>query len=820
MSKEILVDPEIVQVKRKIELGDILVNSFDKTIVESLSIIEKSKAINIFYHMQVIRVFELMLDEIKKTGKYLDLNYQYAGPAHLSIGQEAAAVGQSLALGLDDFILGSHRSHGEVIAKGLATIDLLQESELESIYISDKYDHIRKGFRSPTTDIRKKLREFFIYGFIAEIFGKESGFNRGLGGSMHAFFPDFGIYPNNAIVGGSAPIATGMALFKRINNCKGIVVANIGDASSSCGPVWESMNFASMRQFETLFEKPYSGGLPIIFSFVNNFYGMGGQPIGETMGYENLARIGAGVNVHKMHASVVNGNDLFAVADAFNQAKEFIAKGSGPVLIDMQTYRFSGHSPSDASTYRTKDEIERWRAVDPVKKYRDAIIKQGLVSEEFIKNLESQAQELVGSAFKLAYDDAISPRLDLQSHPDLIGNFMFNNTEADTRTDNAKDLLIPEKDMSRIQALEKKERSALTSDKPLSGAKAITFRDAIFEAIFFHIKHDPKLVLFGEENRDWDGAFGVYKGLTEILPRHRLFNTAIAEAAIVGAGVGYAMAGGRALVELMYADFIGRAGDEIFNQMSKWQAMSGGLLQIPLVVRVSVGSKYGAQHSQDWSSLLTNIPGLKIVYPATAFDAKGLMSAALAGNNPVIFFENQRLYDAVETLQSKGVPKNDYRIEIGKSLRVKEGKHLTIFTVGATLIRALEVRDLLLENWNIEAEIIDARSMVPFDPDLLIESVKKTKNLICLSDSCDRGNWMHYVSSLIYSLCFKDLAKPIAVLAAPNWITPGADQEWNYLLTALDVLATINSKIIALEGFKNNREIAEFEGIFRAKLGI
>lgn len=242
---------------------------------------------------------------------------------------------------------------------------------------------------------------------------------------------------------------------------------------------------------------------------------MGGQPIGETMGYENLARIGAGVNVHKMHASVVNGNDPFAVADAFNQAKEFIAKGSGPVLIDMQTYRFSGHSPSDASTYRTRDEIELWRAVDPVKKYRDAIIKQGLVSEEFIKNLESQAQELVGSAFKLAYDDAISPRLDLQSHPDLIGNFMFNNTGRDTRTDNAKDLLIPEKDMSRIQALEKKERSALTSDKPLSGAKAITFRDAILKR-FFHIKRDPKLVLFGEENRDWDGAFGVYKGLTEI----------------------------------------------------------------------------------------------------------------------------------------------------------------------------------------------------------------------------------------------------------------------------------------------------------------
>ena len=153
---------------------------------------------------------------------------------------------------------------------------------------------------------------------------------------------------------------------------------------------------------------------------------------------------------------------------------------------------------------------------------------------------------------------------------------------------------------------------------------------------------------YGEENRDWGGAFAVYQGLTEALPYHRLFNSPISEAAIAGTAVGYALEGGRPLIELMYCDFLGRAGDEVFNQLSKWQSMSGGLLKMPVVMRVSVGSKYGAQHSQDWTSLCAHIPGLQVVFPATPYDAKGLMQSALTGTDPVIFFESQRVYDQPE----------------------------------------------------------------------------------------------------------------------------------------------------------------------------
>ena len=170
------------------------------------------------------------------------------------------------------------------------------------------------------------------------------------------------------------------------------------------------------------------------------------------------------------------------------------------------------------------------------------------------------------------------------------------------------------------------------------------YREALFEAMVHRFYEDPTMVAYGEENRDWGGAFESIAD-SPSLPYHRLFNSPISEGAIVGSAVGYALCGGRAVAELMYCDFMGRAGDEIFNQMAKWQSMSAGILKMPLVLRVSVGSKYGAQHSQDWTSIPTHIPGLKVMFPATPYDAKGMLNLALRGTDPVVFFESQRLYD-------------------------------------------------------------------------------------------------------------------------------------------------------------------------------
>lgn len=813
MVKSLSIDPSEVRKSRVIELGQIPVNVFSKTFSETLSELGKEEIIFSYQSMCLIREFELMLEEIKKQGKYQEVQFKYAGPAHLSIGQEGAAVGQALGLDAADIILGSHRSHGETLAKGLFAIQKLSEEQLSQILQGIETKHIVENFKSLEKDVRNQALEVFIYGLISEIFGKQTGFNKGLGGSMHAFFTPLGIYPNNAIVGGSAPIATGIAIYNRVQRKSNVVVANIGDASSSCGPVWESMNFAAMGQFTKDEDKNINCGVPIIYFFVNNFYGMGGQPIGETMGYENLARIGAGINPEKLHAEVVDGNNIFAVQDAIVRAKKIISDGKGPVLIDCQTYRFSGHSPSDASSYRTKEEIDSWRNVDPIKILEKDILTSNLMTETEIENMQKDIKKIIFDGFIKAIDDEISPRLPLHSDPEIIGNLTFNNTHKTLDFKYKAETLSESSQTQRVQSLTKKSRIGKDDTGVLSGIKAITFRDALFESILEHALHDDSLVIYGEENRDWGGAFGVYRGLTEVLPTHRLFNSPIAEAAIVGTAVGYAMAGGRALVELMYADFIGRAGDEIFNQLAKWQAMSGGILKLPVVLRVSVGSKYGAQHSQDWSSLLTHIPGLKVVYPATAYDAKGLMASALESNDPVVFVENQRLYDSVETLNPAGVPVDYYKIEIGKPSLVRAGNDITIFSVGACLNRAIEAAEILESKWNISAEIIDARSLVPFDPDLLISSVSKTKKLICISDACERGNWLHGVINLIYDKNRDDLKGKISSVMAPNWITPAAEQEWNYFPSVENIIDAAMEQGIVLKDRSNSTNINNVENL-------
>ena len=200
--------------------------------------------------------------------------------------------------------------------------------------------------------------------------------------------------------------------------------------------------------------------------------------------------------------------------------------------------------------------------------------------------------------------------------------------------------------------------------------------------------------------------------------------------------------------------FLGRAGDEIFNQMSKWQSMSAGVIKMPLVLRMSIGSKYGAQHSQDWSALCTHIPGLKVVFPATPYDAKGLMAAALNGTDPVIFLESQRIYDVAEQFHAGGVPEESYEIEIGDPDIKREGGDVTILSIGATLYTVIKAADELKEKYGINAEVIDARSLVPFNYEKVIESVKKTGRIVVTGDACARGSHMSDLAQNISELAF------------------------------------------------------------------
>jgi 2-oxoisovalerate dehydrogenase E1 component len=822
MPKSQFIDPNFVRKSGKIVFSDIPVNQYKITIEEEKENFSREDFLRIYRDMVIIREFETMLNLIKTTNEYNGIQYNHPGPAHLSMGQEASAVGQAYILDENDYIFGSHRSHGEILAKGLSAIEKLSDKELMEVmekFFDGSILKVVEG-KQKTNSVKELAKDFLVYGTLAEIFARETGFHKGLGGSMHAFFTPFGIYPNNAIVGGSADIATGSALYKKVNKKKGIVIANIGDASMGCGPVWEAMCFAAMDQYKMLWEGSQKGGLPLIFNFYNNQYGMGGQTTGETMGYNILARVGAGVNPEQMHAERVDGYNPLAVIDAIKRKKKLLEEGRGPVLLDTLTYRFTGHSPSDASSYRTKEEIDAWMLQDSLLSYKQEIKKAKIAKDKDFENIQEDVKELIIKVLKLAVDDSVSPRMNLVSNPNAIGDLMFSETKQEKMEDRECDVLLTKEENPRLQQIQKKIRVAVQDGKPVPKNKVYQFRDAIFESILDKYYVDPTLVAFGEENRDWGGAFAVYRGLTEAIPYHRLFNSPISEGAIVGAAVGYGLSGGRVIAELMYCDFLGRAGDEVFNQLSKWQAMSAGVLKMPVVLRVSVGSKYGAQHSQDWTSLCAHIPGLKVVFPATPYDAKGLMNSALMGTDPVIFFESQRIYDIGEMFHTEGVPEGYYEIPIGEPDIKKEGKDITILTIGATLYRAIDAAQILEEKYGLSAEIIDARSIVPFNYEKVIESVKKTGRIVLVSDACERGSHLKDMAQTISELAFDHLDAPPVVVGAKNWITPAYELEDSFFPQPGWIIDAIHEKILPLKGHVATANFTVNEQIRVNKLGV
>lgn len=810
MPKSQFVDPSKVRKSGKISFTDIELNAYSKTEEEEKLIYTKNDFLKIYRDMKYIRDFESMLYEVKTFGEFKGIKYNCLGPTHLAIGQEAAAVGQSFLLDENDFIFGTHRNHGEVLAKGLSVIEKMSDNDLYEIMRSFKDGKILSIIEKDQETVKELAIDFLLYGMLAEIFAKESGFNSGLGGSMHAFFTPFGIYPNNAIVGATASIAAGAALNKKVNNKSGICISNLGDGALGRGPVWEAMNFSAMDQFTKLWDNAYKGGLPIIFNFNNNFYGMGGQTSGETMAFKILARIGAGISPSQLHAERIDGNDPLAVIDAMSRKLEIIKNNQGPVLLDTITYRLKGHSNSDKyTTYRSEDELNEWLKNDPIKLFRDKIINYDITSESEISTIDIETDNRITKIFRLAADEAISPRINLKSDNKAIEKLIYTNIK-EPKTDKEPEVLIPINDNPRILKIK---------ELPRYGKDGLKFKDALFEAIIDGFYKYSDLIGYGEEVRDWGGTYGVYEGLTEALPYHRLFNAPISESLITGSSVGFAMAGGRAIIEIMYSDFIGCAADELFNQLAKWHAMSAGEFKMPVVVRIPVGYKYGAQHSQELSALCAHIPGLKCVFPATPYDAKGLMNSALSGNDPVIFFESQRIYEYGEFFQKDGVPKEYYEIPIGEPDIKREGSDITILSIGATLYEAIKAADEL-EKYGVSAEVIDARSIVPFNYEKVIESIRKTHKIVLCSDAVDRGSVIKNIAANITETTFELLEKPPITVGSRNWLAPPIELEEYYFPHSEWILDAIHERLIKLNNYKSTRDFTPEERLRREKFGV
>jgi 2-oxoisovalerate dehydrogenase E1 component len=709
-----------------------------------------SDLINMLLDMYLIRSFENKIKTIKKTKKWAMNNLSIAGPIHLINGEEAACVGQAYALDMSDYSFGSHRSHGELLARAMYAISRCSEEELMKIMKEYQHGYIyekaRDIFRN-NGDIKELARFYVLYGAVSEILGKDTGFQKGCAGSMHMFFPPFGVFPANAIVGASAPIATGAALYKKIKGEKSISIANLGDGAVGCGIVFESMNFAAMKQFNLLWEK--KGGLPVLFNFFNNGYGMGGSTVGETMAYDKLVRISSGISENALNAERVNGMDPLAVYYATKRKKNEIIKGNGPALLDIVTYRYEGHSESDKEEARESKEISQWKEIDPIDTFASKLIEERVISKEQILSSYTEIEELLKLAFDSATDMNLSPRTSF-SREKRIDSFT---------QENIIDKLIESNNL-HLNEFEKKD----LTNWSLYGAK-----EALNIAVKEAFERYDNLVSFGVNARDWGGSNLVYSGIKKDYGYERLFNSPVSEACMVSVAIGYSMSGGRAIVDLMFSGFIGRAGDEIFNQLAKWNSISAGYFNLKVIIRVTTSRTYGAQHSQDWVSLVTHIPGLCVLYPVTPFDIKGLFNAALESSKPVVFFENKELLS--EEKYKMKIPNTYYTKQIGEPTMVSEGNNITILTIGSVLYDVLAaLKDPILSG--ITADVFSAGSIEPFEYRQIQYSIKKTGKCFIVGHENERVSVLKNFAFDIYTLSEKDLKKPPIILGAYDGITP------------------------------------------------
>jgi len=753
---------------KEIKLKSIPAYQYSKDVKKELKsgAVTKESLLEIYESMKVVREFEEMILKLR-TGAYESVkNFEYRGPTHLSIGQEATCGGACSVLAIHDLITSTHRGHGDSIAKGYHAIRKMSEDELKAR--CPEFSSL-KG-----EALLEAVMEDHVYRTICELFGKEDGYGKGRGGGMHIADFRVGHLGANAIVGGGVPIATGAAMTTRIDvdeTKKGRVVCCFaGDGAYANGVVLESLNWAAQKQFTNKKLSSIDFGLPIIFCVVNNHFGMTGRIDEEVAGVDSLARRAAGFSDCNMHAEVVNGMDPMAVRDAIVRAKKLCLDGKGPVLLELDTYRYYGHSLSDPrNEYRTKEEEERWKAIDPVPCFRQRLIDEGVFSEAELAKIDKKVDERNQKAAKRAAESA-------DPEPKDVIKFMYTDTKSDK---------VPAP-YNKLMA---------RGSKPVVKRDAegrINYRDAIKEGLIEEMERDARVVCYGEDVADYGNAFKLTKGMLEYFGRARVFNTPISEACIIGTGVGMAMTGYRPVVELMYMDFALMASDQISNQAAKWHYMTGASTKVPMVVRCSVGGGkgYGGQHSQSLESMFAHIPGTYVAYPSNPYDAKGLIKSAIRDDNPVVFVEGQLLYNV------KGVvPETDYLVPFGQANVVREGKDLTFVVWGPAVSDAVKAADILAKD-GISVEIIDPRTLVPFDWETVFASVRKTGRCVAISQCVDIGSFTGEIVSKIVENCFDSLDAPVLKVGAKNGIAPQAYSLEKAFLPSPEEMAAAARKLL------------------------
>jgi 2-oxoisovalerate dehydrogenase E1 component len=523
------------------------------------------------------------------------------------------------------------------------------------------------------------------------------------------------------------------------------------------------MNFAAMAQFDR--------GLPVIFFVENNQYGYSGQQKGEVTDIEHLSQRGAGYNAEGLHAETICGMNVLSVREALRRAKGLCLEGQGPVLIDAETYRYLGHNCKEkGSSYRSDAEKEAWLKRDPVEWFKGQLLENGILTEARAEEEWNRTRRNV----ELQTLRAVRSR---DPHPrDILKH---------TYTESASEGL--DEKYRTVRLLKEARTFPRDSDGQLLG------RHAVNEGLLEEMIRDRRVCIWGEDVADVGGTYMATYGLLETFGRKRIFNTAISEAAIVGTGIGAAMAGLRPVVELMYIDFALQAMDQIGNQAAKARYMFGGQYTIPLVIRATIGGGkgYAGQHSQSLESVVTHFPGLKVIAPSNAYDLKGLLKSAIRDDNPVFFIEHQWVY-----LQKAVVPTEEYTVPIGVARVARKGSDLTVVCYSNMVPRALAAAEKLQSEEGISVEVVDPRTLVPLDIGLISRSVRKTGRALIVVQAPYTGGYASHISHEITRTSFASLESPVRILSAYDVSPPMATALENENIPSVEkILRTIRQEL-------------------------
>lgn len=588
------------------------------------------------------------------------------------IGQEAIAVGSTLALQDDEYILPMHRNLGVFTSRDMPLTRLMAQWQ-----------------------------------------GKAAGFTKGRDRSFHFGTQEYKIIGMISHLGPQMALADGIALAHKLRKEQKVTLVYTGEGATSEGDFHEALNVAAVWD------------LPVIFIIENNGYGLS-TPTNEQYRCENLADRAKG---YGMEGRIIDGNNLLEVFHTINELANDLRENPRPVLVECKTFRMRGHEEASGTKYVPQALFDKWTEKDPIKNFEDFLLEECILDEAQIESIKTE--------FKSAIER------------DVEEVFNMPDVEANVQTE-FKDMYAP-------VTAPPISPQGLQSDK--------RYIDAISEGLRLAMQQFPNLVIMGQDIAEYGGAFKITQGFVEEFGKERVRNTPICESAIVGAALGLSINGYKSVMEMQFADFVSCGFNQIVNNLAKTHYRWGEKADVVVRMPTGAGTGAGPFHSQSNEAWFTKTPGLKVVYPAFPSDAKGLLLSAIQDPNPILYFEHKYLYRSI----SEPVFEDYYTTEIGKARLVRTGEQLSIITYGLGVHWALEYLD---QHPEISADLLDLRSLQPWDTEAMLQTVRKTGKVLILHEDTLTNGFGAELSAYIAEHAFESLDAPVMRCASLDTAIP------------------------------------------------